>query len=144
MFIRWVPPVVAIPCTLMDQQSVSGAMAKRLERGIKIVVGAPYASGLHSDPENPDAFYNYARASDEHLSKALAPREVAHAHGVSVAAAALQFPLLHPPLRCAIPGAVNPAQARQNCTNATATIPSKMWQEMKVTGLLAPHAPMRP
>ncbi len=136
--------LVAMPYTLMDQGALPGPMAKCLDRGIRLVIGAPFASGILADPENPNQRYNYHPASDEHRAKALALRDIAESHGVSLAAAALQFPLLHPAVQSVIPGAVTPVQARQNCANATADIPSEMWLEMKAAKLISPDAPIGP
>ena len=133
--------LVAMPYTLMDQRSLPGPMAKCLDKGTRLIIGAPYASGLLAKPENPDALYNYSPASDEDRAKALALRDIAEAHDVSLAAAALQFPLLHPAVQSVIPGAVTPVQARQNCANARKEIPSEMWLEMKAAGLISPDAP---
>ena len=136
--------LVAMPYTLMDQGALPGPMVKCLDRGIRLVIGAPFASGILADPENPDQRYGYHPASDEHRAKALALRDIAESHGVSLAAAALQFPLLHPAVQSVIPGAVTPVQARQNCANATAEIPAEMWLEMKAAGLISPDAPTGP
>ena len=134
--------LVAMPYTLMDQRSLPGAMARCIDRGIKVVIGAPYASGLLVDPENPEAMYNYLPATDEHRAKALALRDIANAHGVALGAAALQFPLLHPAVQTIIPGAMSPEQARQNCANASAEIPQEMWLEMVSAGLIVPESPI--
>jgi D-threo-aldose 1-dehydrogenase len=110
--------LVAMPYTLVDQGALRGPMARCLERGIRVVVGAPFASGLLADPSAPGITYDYAPASEEMRAKALAIEAVCRRHGVPLMAAALRFPLAHPAVVSVIPGAVSPAQARQNATNA--------------------------
>ena len=133
--------LVAMPYTLMDQDSLLGPMARCLETGTEIVIGAPFASGLLADPELPGALYNYRPVSEDHRAKAIALSKIAMSYDVPLAAAALQFPLFHPAVRSVIPGAANPNQVRQNCANAKLQIPDEMWTEMKAAGLISPDAP---
>ena len=45
--------LVAMPYTLLDQKSLHTAMKVCIERGVKIVLGAPFASGLLTNLDNP-------------------------------------------------------------------------------------------
>lgn len=135
--------LVAMPYTLLDQSSLKGPMARCLERGIGVIIGAPFASGILAAPRNPDAQYGYAPASAELKAKALAMAKCCEDHGVPLAAAALQFPLLHPAVRSVIPGAVSPEQARANYVHANLPIPCRLWEELKAKRLIDPDAPTR-
>ena len=66
---------------------------------------------------------------------------VCKAHGVPLAAAALQFPLAHPIVASVIPGAVSPDQVRQNVENFRHAIPAALWSDLKREGLLSERAP---
>lgn len=133
--------LVAMPYTLADQSSLHGPMADCVRRGVKVVIGAPYASGLLANPHQPHATYAYAPASAEVLRKARAIAAVCLAHGVPIAAAALQFPLFHPAVCSVIPGAVSPDQVRQNVANMALSIPHELWQALKQQGLIDSDAP---
>jgi D-threo-aldose 1-dehydrogenase len=133
--------LVALPYTLADQAALHGPMADCLRRGIKVVIGAPFASGLLANPSAPGVMYAYQPASAEMVTKARAIEAVCTRHGVPLAAAALQFPLLHPAVVSIIPGAVSAAQVTQNAANAAVAIPRELWLDLKMQGLIDPEAP---
>lgn len=133
--------LVALPYTLADQAALHGPMADCTRRGIKVIIGAPFGSGLLVAPSDPGVMYAYKPASAEMVAKALAIGAVCLRHGVTLPAAALQFPLLHPAVVSVIPGAVSADQVRANAVNARLPIPAALWAELKAKGLIDPDAP---
>ena len=133
--------LVAMPYTLLDQAALHGPMATCLKRGIKVIIGAPFASGLLTNPANPALTYNYAPASTEIRAKAIAIDVVCKAHNVPLMAAALQFPLLHPAVVSVIPGAMSPDQVTQNATNMALPITTDLWATLKTKGLIDADTP---
>jgi D-threo-aldose 1-dehydrogenase len=75
------------------------------------------------------------------VGKALAIEAVCLRHGVPLAAAALQFPLLHPAVVSVIPGAVSADQVRSNAANVAMKIPPQLWADLKAANLIDPDAP---
>ena len=134
--------LVAMPYTLLDQAALHGPMAACVERGIPVVVGAPFASGLLADPSDPGLRYNYAAPPEAVRTRALAIEAVCARHGVPLMAAALQFPLLHPAAVSVIPGASKPEHVRQNSANAETPIAADLWRELRKEGLIDPDAPI--
>lgn len=134
--------LVAMPYTLVDQAALHGPMAECERRGIKVVVGAPFASGLLTDPSAPGITYNYQPVTEEVRARALAIEAACRDHGVPLMAAALQFPLLHPAVVSIIPGAVTPDQVRQNAENVARDIPGELWATLKARGLIDEAAPV--
>jgi D-threo-aldose 1-dehydrogenase len=133
--------LVALPYTLADQAALHGPMADCQRRGIKVVIGAPFASGLMANPSAPGVMYAYRPATSDMVAKAQAIEAVCLRHGVTLAAAALQFPLLHPAVVSVIPGAVSATQVAQNAASMAMTIPGELWDNLKMLGLLDPTAP---
>lgn len=133
--------LVALPYTLADQAALHGPMADCARRGIKVIIGAPFASGLLAAPTAPGVMYAYAPASPQMVNKALAIEVICLRYGVPLAAAALQFPLLHPAVIAVIPGAVSAAQVRANAANVALPIPAGVWADLKAAGLIDPDAP---
>jgi D-threo-aldose 1-dehydrogenase len=133
--------LVAMPYTLADQAALHGPMAECLRRGIKVVIGAPFASGLLANPSAPGVMYAYQPASADMVAKAKAIEAVCARFSVPLGAAALQFPLLHPAVVSVIPGAVSGAQVKQNAANVAMPIPAELWQDLKMQGLIDPAAP---
>ena len=62
-------------------------------------------------------------------------------HGLPLAAAALQFPLGHPPVVNVIPGPRSAAELRQNLGLLCHPIPPRLWDDLTTDGLLAATAP---
>lgn len=134
--------LVAMPYTLLDQISLNTAMKRCVERGIKIVVGSPFASGLLTDPANPDARYNYGPVPDDIRARAIGLQDCCQEFDVPLMAAALQFPLLHPAVVSIIPGARTAHQITGNMENFNFDIPKQLWVELKKRGLIVQDAPI--
>ena len=112
------------------------------ERGIGVVVGGPQNSGLlaKADPTVP---YTHEYPADPiALKRAEQLHGICAKHGVSLMAAALQFPLGHPATTSVIPGGKN-AQEVAECVEAmNASIPMALWMELRVEGLIPPGMPV--
>ena len=134
--------LVAMPYTLLDQAPLDDAFPRCAERGIGVVIGSPFASGILATGPIEGARYNYARAAPETLDKTRRIAEVCRRHGVPLAAAALQFPLGHPAVAAIIPGAVHPGEVEQNLAHLRTAIPANLWAELKAERLLHPDAPV--
>jgi D-threo-aldose 1-dehydrogenase len=134
--------LVAMPYTLIDQDALTGPMASCEARGKQVVIGAPFASGLLTNPADANVLYNYAPASSAIRDKALRINAVCLRHDVPLMAAALQFPLLHPAVTAVIPGATTAAQVSQNVVNSQRLIMADLWQELKGEGLIHSDAPV--
>jgi D-threo-aldose 1-dehydrogenase len=133
--------LVAMPYTLLDQTSLHTGLAACAARGISIIIGAPFASGILATGPGGAARYNYAVASAEVQAKVAALQAACREHGVSLPAAALQFPLAHPSVVSIIPGAARPSEITQNIAALTSSIPEAFWTALKSRGLIDPAAP---
>lgn len=133
--------LVAMPYTLLDQRSLHTGMAACAARGLGVIIGAPFASGILATGPGGNARYDYGVAPAEVQAKVRALQEVCREHGVSLAAAALQFSLAHPAVVSIIPGAARSAEITQNVSALSAPIPEALWAALKRKGLLDPAAP---
>jgi D-threo-aldose 1-dehydrogenase len=61
---------------------------------------------------------------------------------VTLAAAALQFPLAHPAILTVIPGARSRAEAERNGALIKEAIPAGFWSDLKTEGLVRSDAPL--
>jgi D-threo-aldose 1-dehydrogenase len=134
--------LVAMPYTLLDQTPLDDALPRCIERGMGIVIGSPYASGVLATGAIEGAKYNYAPAPPEILEKTRRIQAVCQRHGVPLPAASLQFPLGHPAVAAVIPGAVAPGEAERNVATLRVEIPAALWAELKHEGLLHADAPV--
>jgi len=128
--------------TLLEQEALSSFLPLCLARGIGIVVGGPFNSGILATGPKPGAFYNYSPAPPDVLERVARIDAVCRSHGVSLAAAALSFPLAHPAVVSVIPGGQTPNEVRQNVERLSHPIPAALWRDLKREGLLRADAPV--
>lgn len=133
--------LVAMPYTLIDQASLHTGMATCVKRGVGVIIGAPFASGILVTGSGAGAKYAYGAAPPEVQAKVRGIEAVCEAHGVSLPAAALQFPLAHPAVVSIIPGAARPTELTQNIASLQASIPAAFWSDLKAQGLIDKDAP---
>ena len=128
--------------TLLEQEALESFLPLCEKRGIGIVLGGPYNSGVLATGPKPGAYYNYAEAPQDILDRVARIEAVCKRHGVRLVEAALQFPLLHPSVVSVIPGGQSIEQVRSNRTILDAAIPAILWSELKSEGLMRDDAPV--
>ncbi len=124
--------------TLLEQQPLTTIFPKVEKHGASIVVGGPFNSGVLVGGET----WNYARAPAEVIARVAGLRRVADAHGVPLAAAALQFCLAHPAVASVIPGPRTPEEVKQIVAWWEVPIPAAFWGDLKDQHLLDSAAPV--
>lgn len=133
--------IVAMPYTLLDQDSLDEEFPLCEERDVRIVIGAVFASGILASGPVEGARYAYDTASPEILEKTRRIQAVCQRHDVPLPAAAMQFPLGHPLVAAIIPGALTPDHIGTNAQRFQHEIPTDLWAELKAEGLLREDAP---
>lgn len=133
--------LVAMPYTLLHQEILEDEFPACEQRGVGVVIGAVYQSGILASGPRPDAKYNYLAAPPEIVERVRRVQAVCERHAVPLAAAALQFPLGHPIVASVIPGASRPVHVERNVTAFRHPIPADLWEELKADGLLRQDAP---
>jgi len=134
--------IVAMPYTLLDQSVLDTSMKTALDRGMSVIIGAPFASGILVTGSGAGAMYAYGKASPEVQAKVRGIEAVCKAHDVSMPVAALQFVLAHPAVASVIPGAAKPSEVQQNVAALSVEIPAAFWSDLKAQGLLVANAPV--
>ena len=127
--------------TLLEQEALESFLPLCESRGIGIVIGGPYNSGILASGPSPGAFYNYAPAPDAVLERVRRLAGVCGAHSVPLVHAALRFPLLHPCVVSTIPGGQRVREVESNLEAARADIPPALWDDLKAEGLMRADAP---
>ena len=127
--------------SLLEQEALESFLPLCEERGIGMVVGGPYNSGILASGPKPGAFYNYAPAPPAIIEKVKRIEAVCDAQGVALSAAALQFPLLNRNVVSVIPGGQAVAEVRANRANLEVEIPRELWAALKAEGLMRDDAP---
>ncbi len=127
--------------TLLDQSALAEFLPLCEEKGISVILGGPYNSGILASDLSAEATYQYAKAPPEILGRARRIASVCDRHGVPLNAAALQFGLAHPVVSSTIPGARDPSEVEDNARAASFPIPGALWEDLKEQGLLDRAAP---
>ncbi len=133
--------LLALRYTLGEQDTLERELPLCVERGVGLIIGGVFSSGLYATGPLANAKYNYADASPADIAKVTKIAAVCQRHGVPLAAAALQFPLLHPQVTSVIPGAVSPDQVVANLSHLRREIPADLWIELKRERLIHADAP---
>jgi D-threo-aldose 1-dehydrogenase len=126
--------------TLLDQSAMRDLMPLCAERGVSVVVGGVFNSGILVDP-GPGAHYNYLPAAADVLARAAAIRSVCDRHGVPIAAAAIQFPLAHPCVSTVLVGPRTIDELDMDLSLFDVRIPPRLWMDLRREGLLDDDIP---
>jgi D-threo-aldose 1-dehydrogenase len=126
--------------TLLDQVALEELLPTCLERGVAIIAAGVFNSGILGDPK-PGTHYNYQEAPAELVDRAQRLRAVCERHGVPLRAAAIQFPLGHPAVRCVVVGCRSLEQLLDSIRMFETEIPSALWDELKAERLLPEEVP---
>ena len=127
--------------TLLEQTALDSFLPLCEARGIGIVTGGPYNSGILATGARQGSFYNYDPAPQSIKDRVNAIEAVCDDHGVRLVDAAFQFPLLHPAHVAVIPGGQGTVEMAGNLQAAQADIPDALWDDLKAKGLLRADAP---
>jgi D-threo-aldose 1-dehydrogenase len=129
--------------TLLEQGALDSFLPLCAARGVRLVIGGPYNSGiLAHGVKGPGPFhYEYQPASAEVVARVAAIEALCDAHGVPLAAAALQFPLAHPQVASVIPGMNSAARVAEAVALTERKIPAAFWADLRAAGLIRADAP---
>jgi D-threo-aldose 1-dehydrogenase len=128
--------------TLLEQGALDRLLPRCAQEKISIVLGAPFNSGILATGAIADARYNYLPAPAEVKQRVAAIERFCQRRGVTLAAAALQFPLAHPVIVTVIPGARSRAEAERNAALMSEAIPAAFWADLQREGLVREDAPV--
>ncbi len=127
--------------SLLDQSALEELLPLAHARGISIIIGGVFNSGILADPLRK-AFFDYAPASQERIIQARRLKGVCDRHGVDVRAAALQFPFGHPAVTSVLVGAASVSELEEDERLARTPVRTALWEELRHEGLLAEAVPL--
>ncbi|SDT58205.1 aldo/keto reductase [Actinoplanes derwentensis] len=127
--------------SLLDQSGLGTILPECHNRGISVIVGGVYNSGILAAPV-PGATYDYRPAAPQVLARAQAMERVCARYDVPLRAAALQFPLGHPAVASVLVGMRSPEEAADAAAMARVKIPGALWRDLAGAWLLDPEVPV--
>lgn len=126
--------------TLLQHDAAPSLMPACIERGVSVVIGGPYCSGILASGAVEGAYFNYAPASPEMLAHVRRIETICAECGISLRAAALAFALRHPAVVSVIPGARSVDELRGNLAAVAETVPDAFWSTLVTERLLPENA----
>ncbi|MFE7216295.1 aldo/keto reductase [Streptomyces sp. NPDC001698] len=127
--------------SLLDHSGLTSLLPQAARRGVSVVIGGVFNSGLLADPR-PGATFDYAPAPQDLLDRALAIKALCETFDVPLRAAALQFPLGHPAVASVLVGARSAAEVEDAARMIHHPIPADMWLALRRQGLLPSNVPL--
>lgn len=127
--------------TLLDQSGLADLLPAASARGVSVVIGGVFNSGLLADPR-PDATFDYAAAPPVLVERALRIQEICVLHGVPLRAAAVRFAFGHPAVASVLVGARTPAEITDAARQFDLPIPDVLWADLRASGLLPDDVPV--
>ena len=127
--------------TLLEQSGLGELLPAALERGVSVVAGGVFNSGLLAGPHRA-ATYDYGTVPQDVLARALRMQALCETHGVTLRAAALQFPTGHPAVSSVLIGSRTADEVRDAVEQAGATISAELWRDFRASGLLPEPVPV--
>jgi D-threo-aldose 1-dehydrogenase len=118
--------LVAGRYTLLDKSAGDELLPAAERRGVSVIAGGVFNSGLLADP-GPGSTYDYHAAPGELIARATRLQETCARFGVPLRAAAARFPLTHPAVVSVLLGARTPAEVTDAVRLRALKIPAPLW-----------------
>jgi D-threo-aldose 1-dehydrogenase len=130
--------------SLLEQESLKTFLPKCQANNCSVIIGGPYNSGILATGVRGKgiANYNYAPASADIIERVDKIETICDQYQVTLAAAALQFPLGHPTIASVIPGSGNISRIQKTIDLFNQSIPNEFWQSLKAANVLDEQAPV--
>jgi D-threo-aldose 1-dehydrogenase len=136
--------LVAGRYSLLNHEPLSGFFPECARRGISIIAGGVFNSGILAEGSRGNAAtqtYDYQAAPASIIKRVVELEDVCSHHGVSLPAAALQFVRSHPAVASVVVGALTSIHVDVNLAAAGAEIPIAFWDELRERSLIPASAP---
>jgi D-threo-aldose 1-dehydrogenase len=120
--------------TLLDRSAADALLPAATARGVSVIVGGVFNSGLLADPGAPDARFDYRAAPPPLVARARRMEADCAGYGVPLRAAAVRFPLRHPAVASVLIGARNPYEITDAARWRGVDLPDALWDALDGEG----------
>jgi D-threo-aldose 1-dehydrogenase len=121
--------MVSSRLTLLDSSALDELVPACAQRGVPVLAAAVFNSGLLARPV-AGSWFNYAPADAALVARAGGMADVCAAAGISLKAAAMQYPLRHDGVRTVVVGMASEAEVAENVALMDQQIPDEVWAEL--------------
>ena len=123
--------------TLLDQ-SAGDLLDEAQARGMRVIVGGVFNSGVLATWPQPAPLYAYSPADAAIRERTASIAAICAQHGVPLAAAALQFAASHPAVATVLVGPRSIAELDANLAAWKADIPAALWRDLAAANIIDP------
>jgi D-threo-aldose 1-dehydrogenase len=128
--------------SLLEQPALKEFLPLAQHRGIGVLLGGVFNSGILATGAVSGAKYNYRDAPPDILAKVVQIERVCAAYAVPLPTAALHFALGHPAVASVVLGAQSPQEVERNVAALSTDVPAALWADLKAARLLDADAPV--
>jgi D-threo-aldose 1-dehydrogenase len=121
--------LVAGRYTLLDQSAAAALLPAAADRGVAVIAGGVFNSGLLAAPA-AGAHFDYRPAPAELVERARQLEAVCAGFGVPLRAAAARFPLRHPAVASVLIGARSPGEIADAVRLRETELPPALWDAL--------------
>lgn len=122
--------LVAGRLSLLDQSATIDLLPSCAARGVKVIVGGVFNSGVLADPK-AGATYDYAAAPPDVVRRAERLAAICADHDVPLAAAAIQYPTRFPEVATVLVGARSADEVRDDVALFERPLPDGLWRDLE-------------
>lgn len=122
--------------TLLDQSAREELFPILEKRGVRLVVGGVFNSGILATGPTKGAHYDYAPASDLVLKKVSEIEAICKSHNVPLAAAALQYPARNTLVASTLIGTARTSSLMRNIEQFKTPLPEALWNDLRRSGFI--------
>ena len=115
--------------SLLDQSAAKELLPAAHDRGVDVIVAGVFNSGLLANPVS-GATYDYMPASEALIERARSINVLAESFGISIRAAATQYPFRNNAVKGVLVGCRNAHEVDQNVEAFNQVIPEEFWIEV--------------
>ena len=115
--------------TLLDQSALSALLPKCAQRGVSLIAGGVFNSGIlvNGSRNAARSHYDYVAPPLEIIERVRQLESVCAEFNVELPAAALQFPLSHPQVACVLVGCARQSEVEQAAAWVTQPVAPELW-----------------
>jgi D-threo-aldose 1-dehydrogenase len=116
--------------TLLDRTAERELLPLCVESGTRVVVGGIFNSGILATGPEGEAWFNYAPANEDIRARVRSIQAACERHAITLAQAALNFPLAHPAVESLLIGTHKPKTITRNLDALGAPLPQALLDEI--------------
>ncbi|HEU4653115.1 MAG TPA: aldo/keto reductase [Steroidobacteraceae bacterium] len=130
--------------SLLDQSALPLLLPRCAQRGVSLMIGGVFNSGIlvNGSAQAAQSHYDYAAPSQSIVDRVRKLESICARFNVKLPAAALQFPLAHPQVACVLVGCAKMAEVEQADTWFSEPISPEFWSALIAAELLPESAPV--